>query len=180
MKHSDSIPWVYGKIYPPNASPLQIASLLIMFNVVSIPDRDFNIFQHGYQKRRKKSSAVSIPDRDFSIFQLPMPETLTVFSFQGSFATTSRIISFQILQARILLNHQKKHLQVVATEGIKPNHFPVVSPRSVLLYIYRTHINSNRYQRLFRFTRDLLNSIISQSLQSRSRFCTAQSSQSLH
>lgn len=71
MKHSDSIPRFYGKIYRPNASPLQIASFLIIFNVVSIPNRDFSVFQ-----------------------QL-MPETLTVFSFQGSFATTSRIISFQ-------------------------------------------------------------------------------------
>ena len=89
---------------------------------VSIPDRDYRGFRHpsitpvppsmmGFQsligiiedfddeveELKKLKASVSIPDRDYRGFRPPTSETLAVFSFQGSIATTSSNYSISAL-----------------------------------------------------------------------------------
>ncbi|PPT04984.1 hypothetical protein CKA32_005586 [Geitlerinema sp. FC II] len=51
-------------------STLQLRSPAGLRRSVSIPRRDFWVFQRGSQRRRRRNRRVSIPRRDFWVFQL--------------------------------------------------------------------------------------------------------------
>ena len=65
--------------------------------LVSIPDRDYRGFRLYIGNLSTLCVQVSIPDRDYRGFRLPTSETLAVFSFQGSIATTSSNYSISAL-----------------------------------------------------------------------------------
>ncbi len=56
---------------------------------VSIPDRDLGWLQLAMDASKELVGDVSIPDRDLGWLQQLVSETVTVFSFQGSFASVT-------------------------------------------------------------------------------------------
>ena len=102
---------------------------------VSIPNRDFSIFQRcaiASNLSNPFSPGVSIPNRDFSIFQQQRAESLTVFSFQCSVAPTSN--QYSISATGCARPHLAKSLKPINSKAFRSCAYLIWALRGCIHY----------------------------------------------